>query len=742
MTTTYYFDSSSAAQAASKHTEIICFYDGTPLVSAPKNCINLPIDNFSDYFLKSFYPYPSQVSFDALTLSKEVQEQILTSISNTINDIKNARTTFIEELLLLEITQQSAVVILENLLSYINAHQLLETQLPKEIVQKLIHLALFIANEHITLQTPLQELCKIVQKSLESKKESMLFIHLSFALTLVQSQKMQQTIDHYVKQLALYENIVDYVQFFDLVEIVFEKERGNDLATMLASILLGDRFWNQSLSWQKCSLFKIFNILHHFYAKYFHYRAIFDLLYPVFTQALQRKDAEILFFLHTPLQFAWNSASQTQEDMTEFHTLVEKKLEHFIASKLQDRYQLKENLNKKDPDGKKVLAIVYDRLLSTHSVTEVLYTFLKTLSTQSTSPYTIILYNLDFMELGGGDEEAEARFRALNITYVNLHTQLVGEKSYDYDIVKKALRTRQRIIDDGVNILIGFNTRVEYNFLFTTKTAPLQVYWSHGNFSYQLDSIDRYISHFAPTSTNVHDYHFFHIYQDFTQTLDENSLTQITKFKADYPPQTRFIGTISRLVKLDNMEFLTLIKNLLDADENLVFLACGPGMQEGILQKITDLGINPKRFIFTGNINTVVYAHIIEVFLDTFPMFQGNSRSEYIHNTPCGIAFRAYIDQDKRYKRHLTIIDEILHAPHLHEILTHYQISFDTFHTALTYPLVTSQKGYETKVNQVLHNPNLHKEIALCNTIILQEVEKRVRQEQGMQEFIQALQGK
>ncbi len=742
MKTTYYFDANIAQHEAMLHSKDIYFYDGARLQNAPINCINVPIDNFSSYFLTTHYPYPTEISFDGLTLSTEVQNQILSSISNTINDIQQTRLKYIEELLALEITRESAVVLLENLCQYILAHQLLEHNTPDTIVQKMMQLALFIYNEAIILEQNLKNLCKELNNALHSKKEQMLFIHLEFALFLLESRELQKAKESYVYKLAFYDDIVDYVTYFQAVQIVFPKDAGNTFAAALASILLDETFWQVSCSLQKRYLFKIYNVTHNFYAKYFQYRKMFTLLYPIFEQALHKEDAELLFFLHTPLQFSWNSASQTQEDVMGFQLQVEKVLENFISEKMIPNYQLQPIIKHSKEKKKKTLAVVYDRLISGHSVTEVLYTFLKNLSSQKEPPYDIILYNLDFMELGGGDSSAEERFQKLNITYVNLHKEIVATKSYEYDIVQKALKTRQRIIDDGVDILIGFNTRVEFNFLFTTRTASQQVYWSHGDFNYRLKNIDTYISHLTPNSADIQEYKFFHIYQNYTQTPNKEKLQEVRHFQSSFPKETKFLGTISRLIKLDNIEFLTLVKKLLQKHPNSVYLACGPGVQSNIMDKITQLGIDSKRFIFTGNIDTIAYAHIIDIFLDTFPMFQGNSRSEYMHNTPCGVAFRAYINQEIRYRRHLSIFDEILQVKNLQDILKRYQLTKQKFYESLIFPLVTSTQEYEEKVDLLLNDANKQREIALCNSVVLQEVEATLRQEQGMQEFFQALESR
>ena len=630
MRTFYYFNADIAAKEATKNPQSIYFYDGVPLDGASNNCLNVPIDSFSDYFLHSFYPYPQQISFEGLTLSTDVQEQILTSLSSTINDIQHTRLKYVEELLDLDITQNNAIAMLTHLCSYIASHQLLEHTIPLSIVQKLMQLALFIHKEKITLTQELIELCTSLGNDLQSKEQQMLFIHLQFALSILLGKNVEEMKHHYVQQLALYEDIVDYVEYFEAVAIVFPETEGNDLAASLAAVLLNERFWNNTISWQKLTLFKLYNVTQNLYTQYFDYRAMFALLYPLFEQALQREDEELLFFLHTPLYFTWNRTAQTQQEVVTFHTKVEKVLEQFISEEMVPKYQLQPVQKQSHTQGKKTLGIIYDRLLYKHSVTEVVYLFLKTLSTNKECPYNIIFYNLDFMELGGGDKETEQKFQDLEITYINLHKELVGQKSYEYDMVQKALQTRQRIIDDNVDILIGLNTRVEFNFLFTTRTAPRQVYWSHGNMVYEFNEIDSYISHFLINQEQYPHYKNFTLpidMQRYNPYVDPEHIEEVRK---QYPKESFILGSIGRLIKLDDEEYIQALAKIMQHNPNTIYLACGSGNTKNIEKLLKKYNIE-ERVYFTGKIDAHLYGHIIDLWLTPFQFGGGEALQEYIY---------------------------------------------------------------------------------------------------------------
>ena len=97
----------------------------------------------------------------------------------------------------------------------------------------------------------------------------------------------------------------------------------------------------------------------------------------------------------------------------------------------------------------------------------------------------------------------------------------------------------------------------------------------------------------------------------------------------DQLPSGSFIlGTIGRLVKIDNDEYLSAIKKIMEKNPHTIYLACGAGNIEYFQERIRAFGLE-NRFVFTGHINPHVFGYVIDLWLDTFPMHQGESMSEY-----------------------------------------------------------------------------------------------------------------
>ena len=58
-----------------------------PLQDAPKNCINVPISNFYEYFLMTKNILPQHIVFEGMEYSEEVRHQLITAITDILKSI-------------------------------------------------------------------------------------------------------------------------------------------------------------------------------------------------------------------------------------------------------------------------------------------------------------------------------------------------------------------------------------------------------------------------------------------------------------------------------------------------------------------------------------------------------------------------------------------------------------------------------------------------------------------------------
>lgn len=163
----------------------------------------------------------------------------------------------------------------------------------------------------------------------------------------------------------------------------------------------------------------------------------------------------------------------------------------------------------KDSSKKKV-AFVMQRIIR-HSTVKVLYYLMESIMKKQHENYEFVLYDLAFPESGGSDVVFIKEFEKLGLRYVNLHEKIFNNTSETYSLLEKCIKSREILIEDDIDIFIGLHTRVEYMFLYLTRTASEQIYWYHGsNVEYDVEGIDKRITHSSiPEKSNFEMKKFF-----------------------------------------------------------------------------------------------------------------------------------------------------------------------------------------------------------------------------------------
>jgi hypothetical protein len=63
---------------------------------------------------------------------------------------------------------------------------------------------------------------------------------------------------------------------------------------------------------------------------------------------------------------------------------------------------------------------------------------------------------------------------------------------------------------------------------------------------------------------------------------------------------------------------------------NTIYLACGDGHKENVEKLMLKYNIDLKRVVFTGQVNPHMYGWVIDVWPDSFPLGNGQSKDEFI----------------------------------------------------------------------------------------------------------------
>lgn len=423
-----------------------------------------------------------------------------------------------------------------------------------------------------------------------------------------------------------FQNLIDKKDF---IYLVFPKEELKTFIKGLTNAFKRIDFWQLNIRGKKEIIFKLFYITIVLYDRSVEpFKLLHDTLYKIYIKAIENKETELLFYLYTPLQFTWNGVSSKQEEFKYYNDVVEKKLENYILSNMlgniKTRFKISDLKNKQ----KIKIAFLQERIIS-YSINKTFYSFLKTLKKYANNNFEIIILDLNFAELGGSSLYFVEKIKEIGFEYVDCQESFSDKNGIFYNLLEKVKKLKDYIHNREIDVLVGMHSRPEYNYLFTTRTAPLQIYWSHGNFEYDIKGIDKVISHYDSRSMKNYNFETINILRDEESWNPKVDNEIILKERQKYPEGVLILGLIGRLTKMDSIKYVDLICDIMDEFKNTIFIACGEGNIDGIIRKIEKKGLLKNRFYFPGFVDAHIYGHIIDIMPNTFPYLQGESMNEF-----------------------------------------------------------------------------------------------------------------
>jgi len=359
---------------------------------------------------------------------------------------------------------------------------------------------------------------------------------------------------------------------------------------------------------------------------------VFDDLVELLNELIKQNRIEEHMYIHFFTYHIFGNNIQTIDDWRVFNEKVEKP-----ASRFYKEWSRKRNLTKSKTtisSGKKRVAFLVGRMVW-NSPMMVLYSLIKALksSEEFNENYDVYIYSLNYIDKQEDRKRVIDEFLELGVKFFTPQNYFINQGLY-YSHLQKTMMLREKIIDDKIDFLIGAGGYDISIFLFASRSAPKQLFWSHGNCVSDLEGIDDRISHFEQECKEW-EWKIFKLPLDMkflvgTEYEKKEGFSIKNKYIKELGEDTIILGTIGRLVKIDSEEYLNVIARILNQNQNVIYLACGAGDKESIKYKIKKLGIDSKRFIFTGHVNPHIYGWVIDIWPDTFPLGQGLSKEEFL----------------------------------------------------------------------------------------------------------------
>jgi len=359
---------------------------------------------------------------------------------------------------------------------------------------------------------------------------------------------------------------------------------------------------------------------------------VFDDLVNLLDRSIEKNQIEEQMYIHFFTYHIYGNNIQTIDDWRVFNKKVEEPASHFYkeSSKKLGLTKAKTTISKE----KKRIGFLVDRIVLT-SPLMVLLSLIKSLMAQEgfKDKYEIYMYSMNYLDKQVDNEELVNKFIELGVKFFTPH-DIFAPYGFYYSHIKKAIVLREKIIEDKIDFLIGGGGYDISNFIFSTRTAPKQILWSHGNCTSNLEEIDERISHFHQECTEWK-WKIFSvpILKEFlvgSKEEKEEGKRLKKEILEQFGEDTVILGTIGRLVKVDSDEYIKTVAQVMKQNPNTIYLACGDGNIESINEKIKKHGIDEKRFIFLGMVNPHVYGWVIDMWINTFPLAGGQAVEEYL----------------------------------------------------------------------------------------------------------------
>ncbi|MCX8084000.1 MAG: hypothetical protein N3C60_03665 [Calditerrivibrio sp.] len=404
----------------------------------------------------------------------------------------------------------------------------------------------------------------------------------------------------------------------------------NQLLGFYSKTVLKGSIWNKNEDEQKLNLLWFSQVLMSVYNTNREFWNIYENVVGLYREALKRGKLEVLLTWNFSINHVFMNVAQTQEEFGKICSDLDKPLSEFLADKGMQILQLKPVEREISNNSPIRVGFVYDRIVF-NSPFKVLYSLLKGLIEVSDGKCEYFVYDIETMEKSLSDNNCIKMITDLGIRYFSCQKALQNDelvRGHLYNRVKKCLIMRERIIKDDIDILVMCNSNFLFTFLYSTRAAPKQIYWSHGNFVWDVIGIDKRITHCGVKDTPFEFTNFIYppvVELFYNPPVDMNKVAQE---RGKYPKDVFILGTIGRLIKTDSDEYLETVAEIMKKCPNTIFIAAGTGDQKTIREKVEKLEIS-DRFYMPGFVDPHIYGHIIDLWLDTFPLGHGESVWEY-----------------------------------------------------------------------------------------------------------------
>lgn len=244
------------------------------------------------------------------------------------------------------------------------------------------------------------------------------------------------------------------------------------------------------------------------------------------------------------------------------------------------------------------------------------FNFLKTLTDRKRLQFTPII-----ICLGGRNKEFANAFSSIGIEVLYLDSDDTGAPIDN--LYHRLLRLREVCTKKQIDKLAWGCLSTFMVFVFSMKVAPEHIWWSQKWTGLSSNAIDKYIYSLTPIlEQNLNGNRWLGGWFQRKNWLEQNDIIEeVNAVRSDFG-DCIILGSLARTDKMSNERYLAAVVDILKSKDKVVYVWTGRDKDPFIEKFFIDNGVVEKTK-FVGWVNTSVYAHVIDVLLDTFPTGNG-----------------------------------------------------------------------------------------------------------------------
>lgn len=295
-------------------------------------------------------------------------------------------------------------------------------------------------------------------------------------------------------------------------------------------------------------------------------------------------------------KLAYESISPLMERMGDRRLKIFKKSENFKDKKAK--------LNKKEV---RVAFFIHNSAKLAH--VEYLLNFLKEQNKIIDSSFNSVV-----ISLSGTSEETKRICSEHSINLIEIEDYIPND-----GLDSRFIWLKKYLYEHDIDTLVIMSVVVYFSYACSLELAPTQIWWSLKYKGFSHKKLSGYLTQSHPEKKLEIDGKVWHGGIHASKSWYEKEKERAAlNIRESYPCSTLY-GCLAREEKMRNPEFIDSVIDILQSNNTTGFLWTGRSEDEYIKNKIENAGVSDQCY-FVGWVDTRLYAQVIDVFLDTFPL--------------------------------------------------------------------------------------------------------------------------